>query len=442
MGQRGSIASTAMARKRETRRRSTTANHIVIVSPHDCGKCHARRNGSTPRAHTHGQRTRFAFEASGTPRHWRSAVASARGASGVRTGGGFAQRVPNSGSGRINPDGSRGSCTSCHSATASAARGPAFGVMRVLSHGRDSAGEIYAGSRHGAIYAPAGEMHLDRVQWRAGEDYVDAPTLRHVPHEPRGADWNDARRRMRLAWRLATPVPSGGPRLSVAARDAVVCGRCHDAAFITGHFRQMDGFLEEQRGGPAAVAEVLAALETAGRLTLPERRPLEKCSWKSGTLRRAARSGRHGSAAAVSWTERGESRSWFRSSSPKPAGLPARNSGARSKRVHADSQKRRRPPPCPAMGSALRRGMMQSHDGGEDDAGGNGVGEVLKPVDAQESGRWSFPPATSTRRRLRPRWNSSKRPSPTRCERLPLPDARGRGSLAARSRLRLLRPTL
>ena len=86
---------------------------------------------------------------------------------------------PNSGIGRINPDGSKGSCSSCHGRHAfskAQARDPAS-CMRCHS-GPDSPDRaIYEASKHGmAYFAHKEKMNLDADSWVAGKDYVSAPT--------------------------------------------------------------------------------------------------------------------------------------------------------------------------------------------------------------------------------------------------------------------------
>ncbi len=87
---------------------------------------------------------------------------------------------PNSGMGRLNPDGSKGSCHACHSRHAFEAK---------LSRSPENCGkchmgpdhpqiEIYDESKHGiAFYANRERMALDRRgEWILGRDYSAAPT--------------------------------------------------------------------------------------------------------------------------------------------------------------------------------------------------------------------------------------------------------------------------
>lgn len=87
---------------------------------------------------------------------------------------------PNSGMGRLNPDGSKGSCHACHARHAFQAR---------LSRSPETCGkchmgpdhpqiEIYNESKHGvAFYANRDRMNIDkRGYWVLGRDYSAAPT--------------------------------------------------------------------------------------------------------------------------------------------------------------------------------------------------------------------------------------------------------------------------
>ncbi len=91
-----------------------------------------------------------------------------------------AKTWPNSGMGRMNPDGSQGSCNACHSRHAFSAK---------LARSPENCGkchmgpdhpqiEIYNESKHGiAFYANRDKMALDKDgDWVVGKDYSAAPT--------------------------------------------------------------------------------------------------------------------------------------------------------------------------------------------------------------------------------------------------------------------------
>ena len=86
---------------------------------------------------------------------------------------------PNTGIGRLNPDGSEGSCSACHSRhkfSVAQARNPEnCGKCHI---GPDHPQlEIYEESKHGvAFHANKDKMNLDSAKWIVGEDYNAAPT--------------------------------------------------------------------------------------------------------------------------------------------------------------------------------------------------------------------------------------------------------------------------
>jgi len=122
---------------------------------------------------------------------------------------------PNSGVGRLNPDGSRGSCHACHSRHAFQAK---------LSRSPENCGkchmgpdhpqiEIYNESKHGiAFYANRDEMALDKDgDWVLGRDYSAAPTCAtcHISSymTPQGVyEANSHDVGERISWTLRPPI--------------------------------------------------------------------------------------------------------------------------------------------------------------------------------------------------------------------------------------------
>ncbi len=85
---------------------------------------------------------------------------------------------PNSGVGRVNPDGSQGACSACHTRhtfSVAMARKPATcGHCHLLPD--VPAYEVYKESRHGNLYESMGEKwNYDAVPWMVGRD-MEAPT--------------------------------------------------------------------------------------------------------------------------------------------------------------------------------------------------------------------------------------------------------------------------
>ena len=93
---------------------------------------------------------------------------------------------PNTGIGRLNLDGSLGSCSACHSRhdfSARRARQPENCGKCHLGPDHPQK-EIYEESKHGVAFRDlTAEMNLDAKPWVLGHDYTAGADLRHVPHE-------------------------------------------------------------------------------------------------------------------------------------------------------------------------------------------------------------------------------------------------------------------
>ena len=161
---------------------------------------------------------------------------------------------PNVGVGRDNPDGSLGSCSSCHTRhkfSIAEARSPeACGECHL---GPDHPQiEIYYESKHGAIYKAEGDSwNWDSAPgtWTAGLDYR-APTcsvchMSEVGDVPATHDVTE-----RLAWETQAPLtvrpqdfkpyPSGTAWQDERAKMKKVCLACHSEAWADGHFDHLD----------------------------------------------------------------------------------------------------------------------------------------------------------------------------------------------------------
>jgi hypothetical protein len=166
----------------------------IIVSPQDCARCHAKEVAEFDESH-HAKAglilgsldnfladvvegdTNFyggsALTVSGCKQCHGAVVEVNEDGSLLATG------WPNTGMGRVNPDGSIGACTACHQRHAfSAAQ-----ARRPENCGKCHLGpdhpqkEIYEESKHGIAYrAHEEELGLERAKWVLGEDYTAAPT--------------------------------------------------------------------------------------------------------------------------------------------------------------------------------------------------------------------------------------------------------------------------
>jgi hypothetical protein len=172
----------------------------TIVSPKDCARCHSKETGEFANSH-HSKGARILGSLDNalaevvegnrgmiTPAypHGNSAAAvngcwQCHGSEiKVLPGGKLDPATwPNTGIGRINPDGSEGSCSACHSRhsfSAEQARHPDNCGKCHMGPDHPQM-EIYYESKHGiAFRAFKDELNMDSAKWVVGEDYHLAPT--------------------------------------------------------------------------------------------------------------------------------------------------------------------------------------------------------------------------------------------------------------------------
>lgn len=168
---------------------------------------------------------------------------------------------PNSGIGRINPDGSEGSCSACHSRHA-------FSVEQVRNPencGKCHMGpdhpqiEIYNESKHGVAFrANIEKMNMDSPKWIVGEDYSAAPTCAtcHMSATKDQPVTHDVG--MRISWNNR-PAVSVRPevadaKMGLPGKDVPweqrrknmenVCLNCHNQNYVDAFYKQYDGLLD------------------------------------------------------------------------------------------------------------------------------------------------------------------------------------------------------
>jgi hypothetical protein len=203
---------------------------------------------------------------------------------------------PNTGIGRLNLDGSRGSCSACHSRhdfSPRRARQPENCGKCHLGPDHPQK-EIYEESKHGVAYRDLREhMNLDAKDWVLGRDYSQAPTCAtcHMSGNLR----NDGRITHdpgeRISWSNRPPVslvmdtdadhkivtatdPAERGRLTADTAEAKrnrmknVCSHCHTPDYINSFYRQYDDFVvlyNEKFAKPGQA--IMAALEQQGLVT-------------------------------------------------------------------------------------------------------------------------------------------------------------------------------
>lgn len=166
---------------------------------------------------------------------------------------------PNVGVGRINIDGSKGSCTSCHTrhrfSVMEARKPEACGQCHL---GPDHPQmEIYMESKHGDIYTAHGDdynWNASPGTWTAGIDYR-GPTCASCHMSGSGNVLTSHDVTERLSWETQAPLtirPSEFKPLPAKTswkneRDKMkaVCGGCHGKTWVDSHYIKLDRVVEE-----------------------------------------------------------------------------------------------------------------------------------------------------------------------------------------------------
>jgi hydroxylamine dehydrogenase len=280
----------------------------TIVSPTDCSRCHPNEVGEFLDSH-HSKAGRImgsldnllaevvegnnAFVTPAFPQGVSAAAVNGCWqchGSEVRvdaaTGRLDAATWPNTGIGRVNPDGSEGSCTACHQRhqfSAAQARHPDNCGKCHLGPDHPQK-EIYEESKHGIAFAAnVDEMNLDSPKWVVGEDYTAAPTCatchmsatstQDVTHNiGLRIKWNNRPVHSKLShetdakWGLASASVHADTR-----RESMegVCIACHQETFTDNFFLQYEGLLTLYDEKYATPGEALYEAATAVLKTDP-----------------------------------------------------------------------------------------------------------------------------------------------------------------------------
>jgi len=256
--------------------------HIsIIVSPKDCSNCHAKEVKQTEESH-HAKAGRImasldnllaevvegnsAMVTEGFP-EGNSAIAvtgcwQCHGSEVKVTEDGSLDPAtwPNTGIGRINPDGSKGACSSCHARhefSVAQAREP-------LTCGKCHMGpdhpqrEIYEESKHGIQYAAnKHKMNMDNPKWVPGEDYFTGPTCSSCHMGATRKQEVNHNVGLRISWNNRPPISvrpevtdkkMGSPSQNInweERRDNMkdVCSACHTEDYIDNFYTQYDGIV-------------------------------------------------------------------------------------------------------------------------------------------------------------------------------------------------------
>ncbi len=262
----------------------------VIVTPNYCARCHQQEVEEFAASH-HAQAAQFIGSldnilgeiVEGGP----AAINGCRqchGSEVVYLGDGKFDPAtwPNSGIGRVNPDGSRGTCAACHGRHAfSSAQARQPENCGKCHMGPDHPQiEIYNESKHGIQYrANREKMNLDSKSWVVGQDYWAAPTCAtcHMSATVNQPVTHDVGARIGITLR---PVVSFKLENWEARQSAMqdVCSACHQTSWVENFYTQYDATIDlynEKFAKPAQ--EIMDKLYAEKKLT---RTPFdEKIEW-------------------------------------------------------------------------------------------------------------------------------------------------------------------
>ncbi len=226
----------------------------TLVTPKDCGQCHEKEMKEVDMSHhakagliLESADAYLANAAGGYP----AAVQGCESCHGckVKIDPQSANKLsmyswPNSGIGRLNPDGSKGSCIACHTrhnfSKAQARQPEACGKCHLGPDHPQK--EIYDESKHGnTYYTNMADMNLKSAKWIVGENYFVAPTCAtcHMSATAKQEVSHDVGNR--ISWTLRPSVSLKQENWEKKRENLKdVCSTCHGRVFVDGHFFQYD----------------------------------------------------------------------------------------------------------------------------------------------------------------------------------------------------------
>lgn len=278
----------------------------TIVSPKDCAKCHERETAEFQASH-HASAGQILgsldnvlaevvegfveFDPQGN-----KVKPSAAAVSGCLQCHGSEIKVladgkldpatwPNTGIGRLNPDGSRGSCSACHlrhNFSRAQARAPENCGRCHLGPDHPQK-EIYDESKHGIAFAANRsrfEPLMEKKEWIPGKEFEQGPTCTvcHMGATKNLAITHDVGER--ISWTLRPPVSEKIDAAALKAGKQVkswqdrrkdmkdVCGSCHATEWVGNWYTQYDNAVNlynEKFGKPAT--ELYKMARSGGLLT-------------------------------------------------------------------------------------------------------------------------------------------------------------------------------
>lgn len=286
----------------------------TIVSPKTCARCHEKEVAQQQRSH-HAKAGEILAsldnimgEVIGGPAAVNAGCRQCHGGKVELNSAGEAtpETWPNTGIGRVNPDGSRGSCSACHarhSFSSAQARTPDTCGKCHLGPDHPQK-EIYEESKHGILFkAKINEMNLDSKKWVAGVDYSAAPTCStcHMGATRTQGVTHDVGER--ISWTLRPPISTKLNMVRLANGDEFdqpeskplpkigdevkgskvteiltwqdrrnqmkdVCSACHGSSVINGHYKQFDDVVDLYNDKFAKpIAAAMKELQEKGYIT-------------------------------------------------------------------------------------------------------------------------------------------------------------------------------
>jgi hypothetical protein len=252
----------------------------TIVSPFDCARCHQKEFEEFDRSH-HAR----AGEILGSVDNFLGEAVEGTGASvqGCQYCHGSLVKVddsgkldpatwPNLGIGRLNPDGSKGTCSACHAKHAfslAVARSPeACGKCHMGPDHPQK--EVYDESKHGVIYtAFKYGMNLDKESWILGTDYSEAPNCVtcHMGANRNLFSTHDLGERISLNIRDIISKPKDNSEQKKKEMQ-MVCMNCHGPEWYNNFYVQYYNTVkiyDETFGEPAS--EIMTLLRQKGEIT-------------------------------------------------------------------------------------------------------------------------------------------------------------------------------
>ncbi|MGA8830512.1 MAG: multiheme c-type cytochrome [Desulfomonilaceae bacterium] len=228
----------------------------TIVSPKDCSRCHKEQFDQQQASH-HAKAAdilnsldNYLGSVIGGPAAVTNGCRQCHGSNVKVLPNGQLDPItwPNTGIGRINPDGSKGSCAACHTRH----RFSKEQARRPDSCGKCHLGpdhpqmEVFRESKHGILYqAFRDKLNMDRDQWIVGVDYQDAATcatchMSATPNQPATHEVG-----ARISWTLRPPISIKLTEWK-ARRERMqdVCRQCHSDFMITSFYSQFDSLVD------------------------------------------------------------------------------------------------------------------------------------------------------------------------------------------------------